>query len=310
MSTRASIDGRPVGAVVVTFFPDDQLDSRFAAIGREFAPVIVVDNSTDPVVQARVRAAGSTHGFEYIGNAANLGLAAALNRGFARHASRAVQWAVAFDQDSTPEPGFADALIAGAQRPPRPAVIGANWTDEAHADRPSRHLCRHPHLPLCFQRPAAERDLEDVTCVIASGSLFDLSTWTELAGFDEGLFLDLVDTDYCLRAARRGRTTRVAAAARLRHRRGSKQPVRFAGRTFFPAFMPPLRLRYLFRNRIALCARHARSTPHVLSFELVYAAKILTEIVLFEDRKLRKLAACARGVWDGLTGRKGPIASA
>jgi hypothetical protein len=70
--------------------------------------------------------------------------------------------------------------------------------------------------------------------------------------------------------------------------------------------MPPLRLRLLFRNRLRLFPRHARHAPHWVAFELVYTIKILAEILLLEDRKGAKLAACASGTWDGLLGRGGP----
>lgn len=307
MSGATVIDNIPVGAVVVTYFPDTGLAARLAAIGGEFERVIVVDNSADPAVEGSLRKACGESGFELLANPVNLGLAGALNRGFGAHAAAGLQWAVAFDQDSTPAEGFGSALAAAATRPPRPAVVGANWTDDAHPDRPSLHLRCHARVPLLFRRTAAGRDLDDVTCVIASGSLFALAPWSELKGFDEDLFLDLVDADYCVRAARLGWPIRVAAAARLRHRRGVKQPVRIAGCTFFPAFMSPLRLQYLFRNRIQLLARHAVFAPHMATFECVYAAKILTEIILFEDQKLAKLAACIRGTSAGIAGRKGAI---
>lgn len=309
MNPTSMIDGRPVGAAVVTYFPDEAFVARCAAVAREFAPVIVVDNSAEPAVQAHLRATCANLGWELIPNDTNLGLAGALNQAFQAHTRRGIEWAVAFDQDSTPEEGFGAALTSAATRVPRAAVVGANWTDDGRPQQPSLHLRRHPHLPLLYRRTAATADLEDVTCVIASGSLFNLEVWSQISGFDEGLFLDLVDADYCLRAARSGRPVRVAAGARLRHRRGAKQPVAFAGRTFFPAFMPPLRLRYLFRNRLRLLSRHAGYAPHLLSFECAYAAKVIAEIIFLEDRKAKKLAACARGVRDGLIGRTGRIGS-
>lgn len=308
MTPTTTINGRPVGAVVVTYFPDDGMATRLAAVRREFGPVIVVDNTAEPATAAGLRAVCESLHCELIANPVNRGLAGALNQGFESHAKRGLEWAVAFDQDSTPTEGFGSALANTAASDPRPAVVGANWIDEAHPDRPSRHLRPHPGCGLFFCRSAAGNDLDDVTSVIASGSMFDLSLWSELR-FDEDLFLDLVDTDYCLRARRRDRPIRVAAAARLAHRRGAKRAVGMAGRTFFPAFMPPVRLHYLFRNRLRLLARHARFAPHLFTFECVYATKILAEIILLEDHKLAKLAACGRGIRDGMTGRKGPIAA-
>jgi len=49
--------------------------------------------------------------------------------------------------------------------------------------------------------------------------------------------------------------------------------------------------------------------PHWIAFECVYATKIVAEIVLLEENKAAKLAACAQGTWEGLMGVDGRIAS-
>lgn len=292
-----------VGGVVVTFHPDAGLEARLAAVAREVDLLVLVDNSADPAVARRLAALSGAHGFHLVANAQNLGLGAALNLGFSTLVARGFDWAIAFDQDSTPEPGLRSALLATAGN--EAAVVGANWHDEARPEQPARHL-QAGAVPPFFRRTPAEADLAAVTCVITSGSLFDLTVWRALGGFDAGLFLDLVDTDFCLRAGRAGHAVRVSARARLRHRRGQKRPVRFLGRTWWPAFMPAARLYYLFRNRLLLLPRAVARTPHWVAFELIYGLKIIAEIVVFEDRKPAKLAACLRGTWDGLLGVSGP----
>ncbi|HUR56084.1 MAG TPA: hypothetical protein VM029_00135, partial [Opitutaceae bacterium] len=117
-----------------------------------------------------------------------------------------------------------------------------------------------------------------------------------------------VDTDFCLRARKAGHAVAVAASARLLHRRGAKQPARAAGRTWWPAHMPPARLFLLFRNRLVLFRRHGIAFPHWACFELAYGLKILGEILAFEEQKSARLAACLRGTWHGLLGRSGPPA--
>lgn len=295
-----------VGGVIVTFWPDADFAARLAAIRREVSRLLVIDNTADAETHARLQTLCMAHDAELIANPRNLGLGAALNEGFTRIAADGCEWAIAFDQDSTPSSGFAAALLTVAEREPEAAVVGAHWADEARPEHSARHLMRGAAPPL-FRRVPATSDLDPVTCVITSGSLFHLPTWRELGGFDAALFLDLVDTEYCLRAARAHRPVRVAAGAKLRHRRGAKRPVPRFGRVWWPAFMPPLRLRYLFRNRWRLARRYAWSAPHWCVFEAVYTAKILAEILLLEEAKGPKLAACLRGTWDGLVGRTGKI---
>lgn len=296
-----------IGAVVVAFHPDGEFEQRLAAIVREVGRVLVVDNTAEPPIQEQLNRACDRQGAEFIANSENQGLGFALNRGFELLAAGGYEAVLAFDQDSKPAPGYAAALLATAREAANAAVIGANWRDEGRPGYASRHLRPHRHLPLGYKRTTADHDLADVTFVITSGSLFRVSAWRALGGFREDLFVDLVDTDYCLRAIAAGYSVRVAAAAKLRHRRAAKRAVRFLGCTFWPAYMSALRLRYLFRNRVRLLARHTWRAPHWAVFEIVHSLKICAEIVFLEPGKLAKLAACARGVWDGVAGRSGRI---
>jgi len=305
---RDPTDARVAG-VIVTYFPDDGFAGRLGAMARETAALIVVDNSSDSTVQAVLRMLCEKAGARLIAHSENLGLAAALNEGFARCEADGFTWALAFDQDSTPALGFAAALLTAGQRAGLElAAVGANWRDEARPDFASRHLQPRARVPALFKRTPATQDLPNVTCVITSGTLFHLPTWRALGGFDERLFLDLVDTEFCLRAHRAGKAVMVAAAAGLVHRRGRKQPIRRCGRAWWPAFMPPRRLRYLFRNRILVARRHGFALPHWLAFELLFAIKVIAEIALLEPEKVEKLRACAVGTWEGLRGRAGKIA--
>ncbi len=293
----------PLGGAIVTYFPDADFEARLAAIARETDVLVVVDNSADAGVARRLAALRTPRPFHLFTNATNVGLGAALNQAFTRLVELGCRGAIAFDQDSTPEPGFRAALLASVGT--GTAAVGAHWYDEARPDHAARHLQRSP-WPLGFRRTVADRDLDAVTCVITSGTWFDLAVWQELGGFAADLFLDLVDTEYCLRAQAAGRTVRVSAGARLRHRRGRKQPVRRAGRTWWPAFMPERRLYYLFRNRVLVGARLGWRRPEWCAFEAVYSLKILAEILFLEDRKIAKLHACLQGTWHGAFGVSGP----
>jgi rhamnosyltransferase len=297
-----------IPAAIVTFHPDTAWPARLDAVLREHPRVVVVDNSTSAEGRAFVsaiiaaRAGASLHALSE-----NPGIGAALNLAFSALADEGHARAVAYDQDSTPAPGFAAALSATATAMPHAAVIGANWIDPRRPDRPALFLHAAGPFGFGFRRIAATRDLSDLLCVITSGSLFDLAVWRALGGFDERLFLDLVDTEYCLRARLAGHDIAAAATARLEHHRGEKHPVRLLGRDFYPAHTPPFRLRCLSRNRI-LIFRRLRLRPLAWVFyELAYAAKLLADSLFLENRKIARLSAMLEGTWDGLRKRSGPV---
>ena len=290
-------------AVTVTYEPDSAWPERLRAILTACPRCIVVDNSLTPAARVFVEdTVRSSPGAELIANPDNPGIGRALNQAFAALHSAGHPWALAFDQDSVPPPDLAAHLLATARSAPAPvAVVGANWRDAARPARPARHPVATPAFALSFRRVPAVADLPDVLCVINSGSLFSLNAWQRLKGFDESLFLDLVDTDFCLRARRAGWRVAVSANADLTHHRGTKKPIRFLSRVFHPAFTPPFRLHCLSLNRVRLFTRHGAREPAWVCYELAYALKLTADILFLEDKKLTKLAACVQGTLNALT---------
>ena len=297
----------PVAAVVVTFFPDDGLPARLAALTRECDRVIVVDNGSDEAAKTRI--AGDQ--VELIALGENRGLAAALNVGLERAISLGFEWAVTFDQDSTPKPGMVAALWRTRSEHAglgRVAVVGPRLSEERVIHEDHRWVVPHPRCRWWFARvPCVSRDLTGVAFVITSGALTDLGIFREIGPMDEGLFIDYIDHDYCLRARRAGHEIIVSAAATLLHNLGAKREYRVAGRAVRPTFHSALRLRYMARNRWPVWRRHARHFPHWAAFDAVYSHYNLLRVLIFENGRLSKLVASVRGTWDGMLGRQGRI---
>lgn len=298
-----------IPAAIVTFHPDAGWPARLDAVLREHPRVVVVDNSTSPDARAFVsattaaRSGATLHALPH-----NPGIGAALNLAFTTIAAEDHSRAVAYDQDSTPAPGFAAALAATAASHPRAAVIGANWTDPRRPGQPALFLHAAGPFDLGFRRTPATTDLDDLLCVITSGTLFDLVAWKKLGGFDAALFLDLVDTEYCLRARHAGHGIAACATARLEHHRGAKKIVRLFGRDFHPSHTPPFRLRCLSRNRVLIFRRRRLRPVAWTLYELAYATKLLIDALLFEPEKTARLGAMLRGTREGLLRHSGPLA--
>lgn len=283
-----------IPGTVVTYFPDSGLADRLRAIAREVSPLLIADNTTDPATRLTVEAAATAAGATYLGLPSNGGVAGGLNAAFARLHGSGHKWAVAFDQDSVPEPGFASALERHAAATSC-RIIGADWYDQVNPTRHARHLQRLPWLPLLFRRRAVPTEgLASVTFAITSGTLFNLELWQTLGGFDPSFPLDYVDIDFCLRARRHGARTGIAAGALLAHNRGTKRPVRRFGRTWWPAFTPPARLAARANAQGRMLRRHGWRVPHWFLYELAFQLKTLGEILL-EDRRWAKVSALASG---------------
>jgi len=296
-----------VAAVVVTFFPDEGLAERLAAIARECARVIVVDNGSGEASRARI----TGERIELIALGENCGIAAALNIGLGRAVELGYGWAVTFDQDSTPDPGMVAALWRtrqGAAVPERVALVGPRLSDEHLTHNEHRWVVPHPRCRWWFLRVACEgHDLFGVAFVITSGALTDLRIWREIGGMDEGLFIDYVDHDYCLRARKAGYEVGVSAAGVLRHNLGAKREFMVTGHVVRPTFHAALRLRYMARNRWMMWRRYARDFPHWAAYDEVHSIYKWLRTLAYEDGRSGKLAAGMRGTWDGMRGKCGRI---
>lgn len=246
-------------------------------------------------------------GIERIPLGENRGVAAALNVGARRALELGCQWMVTFDQDSLPGRGMMAALWECHQRHVLAAVIGPVIQEKGRS-QPYRWVRPHPLCAGWFQRAeCGSRDLASVTEVITSGSLVDLAAWSAIGGFDEELFIDYVDVDFCLKVLRAKRTVAVAAAARLHHKLGSRAEGRFLGVDHRPMHHPPFRHYYIARNRVRVWRRHALAIPHWAVFDFCFACYNAFRVFAFERNKWAKAKAMVLGTWDGIRGRFGPL---
>lgn len=297
----------PVCAVVVIYFPDARFRRRLMAIAAESDHVLVVDNGSQ-----EQSSAGLPGSIEWMGQQRNEGMAAALNIGLARARALGFNWAITFDQDSTPKPGMLAELWATRASQPIPArvaVVGPRVHEERFPNEEILYVVQHPRCRLLFQRPPfiEGRDLAGVAFVISSGALLDLAILDRIGAMDAGLFMDYIDHDYCLRARRNGYEIVVSSTAFLAHNLGRKQEYRIGRTSIRPTFHPPQRLRYMYRNRVQMWWRYALQFPHWAGFDALFTIYSLARLLLFEDQRGAKLWAALLGIKDGLLRRSGPI---
>ena len=84
----------------------------------------------------------------------------------------------------------------------------------------------------------------------------------------------------------------------LDHRFGGAVPRRLLGRDFFVADYSPMRQYYMSRNRLVLIRRYGIGAW--FWEDLSYMGKAWTKVLLFENDRVKKVAAFVRGARDGL----------
>lgn len=289
------------GIVVVFYRPDDACVLRANRLAEAGHHVTVVDNSESVRSAAEV---GLDARIDYLSNGRNLGIATALNQGVEHVLAAGCSYAILFDQDSEPSaallaelPQLLESAGAGGRQV---AVVGPAYEDARLGG--TAPFVRFGYFRLKRVLPVG-RDPVEVDFLITSGSCINLAAWDAIGPMDDGLFIDFVDLEWCVRARAKGYSVLGAPTLRLRHELGG-EPVRFFGRNY-PGH-GPVRHYYLFRNAVALVGR-AYVPLSWKSTELVKMPFRLVIYGLFMRPRLTHLRLSLLGIWHGLVGRHGAL---
>lgn len=152
----------------------------------QFDQLIIIDNASNPEIRDLFWQIGQKNqgNIDTIFNEINLGIATALNQGFARLLERGCDSAFALDQDSRPAPGMITTIIDTFNSHPHREKIAivAPMVVDPIVGLKGRYL--RPRSRFLFERThCADQILENVSTVIASGSLYNLKAYKKIGSF-------------------------------------------------------------------------------------------------------------------------------
>jgi len=286
-----------IAAVIVTYNPDVGFAKRLKAIGAQCNKVYVVDNASldQENLKKTVRRAKAN----LIGLAINTGIAHAQNVGMEKAFAAGAQAVILFDHDSTPQPGFVQALWRARQAQGNDVIVGCRVYDVN-----MRTYARHPcYSGLFFKRRLCPEDqvLSRVLMVIASGTLITAEVFQLAGGMREDLFIDYVDWEFCLRARHEHHIdTVVTGDAILEHARGERSGQRFIGIRFFPPGYSEFRYAHIFRNRARLLRAYFFRDRAFVAFEMVAMMRDLL-LLLMEHKPWRLIIVALKSWFSGIT---------
>ena len=292
---------RRTAVIVVVYRPQVSLQPMLEALCRNVVPVVVVDNSEAP--DAALQTAASGAGAHVLANGNRGALAGAYNAALKflqGPAGQDVERVVFVDDDSDPsvlKSFLADPEVARRLADPGTAAVAPAYRDRATGLR-GRYIelgrLRLHYLPRQFS------GLREVAFVINSMSVWRRSALDRLGPFNEGLAIDHVDTEYCLRARRAGLALCVHGDHEFAHSIGQRRRYRFLGRELQAGGHGPQRRYLIGRNTAWLARGWLLREPAFAFLCLTRLAYEGVGIVMAEDDKGAKLAALLRGTLRGL----------
>lgn len=245
------------------------------AIQFQVSNILVVDNGSDNV--SRVEELLSSYKNTYlIKNRNNIGIAAALNQACEEAIKKGFQWILTLDQDSVCPPNFVNDLLkvekdcvsAGIVAP---IIIDRNVGIVGHSNN----------------------GIQKVRTCITSGALTNLTAWRQIDGFDEKMFIDSVDFDFCFRLRKAGYFVYQTNTVTLDHAIGDSKKCKFLFWTFNNLEHSAFRDFYIAQNSIYY-PRKNRLWLHFIRGNF-RNLKLIFVVLLYEGNKREKINAICKG---------------
>lgn len=264
-------------AVIVSFNGQEKTGSTVRALQGKVGHIHIVDNGSDPKSLVVLRALETTPevSITYLDN--NRGVGHALNLGLARAREGSFAWILTMDQDSLVDQDMVQAFCRIIQ---------------VHPDR----VCLAPTLIVHGEQSRNHRD-GPISYAITSGNLVRMDVFEKSGDYNEEMFIDALDFDFCLRVRHAGWEVWRVGNAYLYHELGDVHTVPKPFSRFYTLHSPTRRY-YIYRNFLYLMKTHMRNFPFFITKSAIVHLLLLIMILVFEEKPSSSFIAIWHGVRD------------
>lgn len=272
-------------AIIVSFHPEQDVLTNVEVLLKQVDHIVIVDNETSDHSKGLLSKIAD-RGVTLIPNLKNLGVAKGFNQGLQWGLENNYEYFLLMDQDSRLKESMVQILMSALadKMPSNPlSIVGPH----------------HEDFERSLQHQYSDRIIFE-PLLITSGSLIPRTVLDAIGLYDERLFIDHVDHDFCLRLAKAGGLSFKVNDAVLLHRFGQAEIRKFLGKSFFLQSYSPIRRYHMMRNRIVLYRRYGMFGGEWFYRDLRSAIVDFIKLVFFEERKTVKLKSVFRGFIDGV----------
>ena len=270
-----------IAAVVVLYNPDMNILENIKSYIDQVGKLYVVDNS-DKLDGSLIEEIKSFNKIENITSKTNIGIAAALNIGAERAIEEGFDYLLTMDQDSEASPSMVTKLLECFSEDSKIALVSP--------------VVLHKIGKTYVQK--SEKACEQVYSAWTSGNLIDLNVAKAAGGFEEGLFIDYVDHEFCLRLNKMGFKIYKCNQAYLKHSLGRIEEINLIFRKVYPTNHSAIRLYYRTRNRFYVKKTYKNVLPEFFKEDNIEFWKGFLKAILFEKSKIKKIKFCLMGYVD------------
>lgn len=296
-------------AVVITYHPDPvQLEKLVKRTLRQVSCLVIVDNGSSTQEISVVQSLSQDpliKGLSVIELGKNLGVATAQNRGISWAEENLCDYVLFLDQDSIPSEDMVSCLLSAYTRLSHTynvAAVGPVYKDAITGNRAI--FTETGFVWSSGKRHPAGCITTDI--LISSGSLTHRSVFKQVQAMDESLFIDNVDTEWCLRAKAKGYQSFGVPDAILNHSLGEMTYTIWFGRWRHVPQHKPFRYYYMFRNCLILYRRAYIPLQWKIR-SLIKMIYLLVFGIICMPERYKRLNMIVRGISDGVCGKTGKL---
>lgn len=274
--------------VVVAYHPDQELFNNIESYVGFVNELLIVDN-TEGGSEAKLLEQ-KFHNVKYIGLGCNFGIAKALNVAAEYAINNGADWLLTMDQDSKFINQECGLFLKIAYK---------QWTNEGIK---SVGIISATHN----EKNRSDR-VVDKTVVMTSGNLVNLRAYQIVNGFDDKLFIDAVDYDFCLRLKERGFKVSEYQGVVLQHKLGVFRKIYLFNFSLNFFTHSPQRRYYMTRNALYYWGRHFKGNRLFIAREIIDFSRNFLEIILFSQNRVQDIKYVCRGIKDYILKRYGEL---
>ena len=268
-----------IGAVIVVYNPNIKLlQKNIDCIKNQVDKLIICDNSDNDQIKKIVKKKFSDL-YNYIDNNGNKGIAYAINRAVEYCNQKRIKWLLTLDQDSICPPNMIEIYKKYLIINKIGIICCATNYNNVTVD-------------------VGKEEFEYVKQCITSASLINIEICEKLGGYDESMFIDLVDFEYCYRLVNNDYKILKVNNVILKHNLGDLKLKKILFKSVHVGNHKSIRKYYIARNTIYLHKKDKKNMPFIRCIYKLMTLYIKT--IFYEKNRLEKLKKINIGIIDGI----------
>jgi len=283
--------------VVVLYNPNNKVIQNIQSYIEHVDKLYIIDNSfanNDELISPLI----GQYNIYYKCNNQNLGLAKALNMAVTLATKDGYQWLLTMDQDSSflSFSNYANCFLQLIIKEERVGIVTLKHTHDEYQINNQLEYCKYEYKNM----------------VITSANIINIDALEVTKGFDELLFIDMLDYDLCNKMILNNYKIIEFKNLYLLHFIGEifKRKNLITRQIREKIEHNPQRVYYMTRNRLYLSKKYAKLFPMEYGFfrtiNLLFIHDI-TKIILYEGDKYKKLYAKFLGLYHYLIEKMGKV---